>query len=97
MFLGSIIVRIREVVMAIGTVKWFDKKKGYGFVVNDIGDDVFVHYSQINGNGFRYLKDGEKVEYDQVVGQKGLQGTRVRVISDEIDSESDSLPADLMD
>ena len=66
--------------MAVGTVKWFDKKKGFGFVVNENGEDVFVHYSQIEGHGFRTLKDGETVEYDQVIGSKGLQGTKVKIL-----------------
>lgn len=77
--------------MAIGTVKWFDKKKGFGFVVNQTGEDVFVHYSQIEGAGFRFLRDGEEVEYDEVSGSKGLQGTRVRILrgaQEEISNEN---------
>jgi cold shock protein len=66
--------------MAKGTVKWFDAKKGYGFVVNETGKDVFVHYSSIEGDGFRSLKDGQIVEYEQVDGGKGLQGKSVRVV-----------------
>jgi CspA family cold shock protein len=64
--------------MSIGTVKWFDSKKGFGFIVNPEGKDVFVHFSSIEGDGFRSLKDGEKVEYDQIEGEKGLSAKGVR-------------------
>lgn len=66
--------------MAKGTVKWFDSKKGYGFVVNEIGKDVFVHYSNIEGDGFRCLKDGQVVEYEQIESGKGLLGKNVRIV-----------------
>jgi cold shock protein len=69
--------------MAKGTVKWFDTKKGYGFVVNELGNDVFVHYSSIEGNGFRSLKDGQVVEYEQVESGKGLLGKNVRVTNSD--------------
>jgi CspA family cold shock protein len=65
--------------MATGTVKWFDPKKGFGFVVNDDGKDVFIHYTSIDGEGFRCLKNGESVEYDQLESDKGLQGRNVRI------------------
>ena len=64
--------------MSVGTVKWFDSKKGFGFVINDEGKDVFVHFSQIQGDGFKSLKDGEQVEYEQVQGDKGLLARSVR-------------------
>ena len=64
--------------MPTGTVKWFDCKKGFGFVLNEAGQDVFVHFSSIQGDGFRSLKDGEKVEYDEVSGDKGLHAHNVR-------------------
>ena len=64
--------------MATGTVKWFDSKKGFGFILNPDGNDVFVHFSSIDGDGFRSLKDGEKVEYDQVSGAKGLSAQAVK-------------------
>jgi CspA family cold shock protein len=64
--------------MSIGTVKWFDSKKGFGFIVNPDGKDVFVHFSSIEGDGFRSLKDGEKVEYEQIEGEKGLSAKSVR-------------------
>lgn len=61
-----------------GEVKWFDPKKGYGFIVGPEQQDVFVHFSQIMGDGFRSLKDGEAVEYDLVEGDKGLQAKEVK-------------------
>lgn len=60
-----------------GQVKWFDPKKGYGFIIGPEGRDVFVHYSQIQGDGFRSLKDGETVEYELIEGDKGLQARSV--------------------
>lgn len=60
-----------------GQVKWFDPKKGYGFILGPSGQDVFVHYSQIQGDGFRSLKDGEDVEYELVEGEKGWQARTV--------------------
>jgi len=64
--------------MLMGTVKWFDSKKGFGFILNAEGKDVFVHFSSIEGEGFRALKDGESVEYEQVAGNKGLMAKTVR-------------------
>ena len=61
-----------------GEVKWFDPKKGYGFIVGPESQDVFVHFSQILGDGFRSLKDREQVEYDLVEGDKGLQAKEVK-------------------
>ena len=61
-----------------GEVKWFDPKKGYGFIVGPEHQDVFVHFSQILGDGFRSLKDGEQVEYELVEGEKGLQAKDVK-------------------
>lgn len=67
--------------MTGGSVKWFDTKKGYGFIVGPDGKDVFVHYSSIDGEGFRSLREGEKVEYEVVQTPKGLAASRVRVQS----------------
>ena len=64
--------------MANGTVKWFNDAKGYGFISQDSGDDVFVHHTAITMDGFRTLKEGEKVEFDVVRGPKGLQAANVR-------------------
>lgn len=61
-----------------GTVKWFDAKKGYGFIVGPQGKDVFVHFSVIEGEGFRSLRDGEAVEYDFKEGEKGLLANAVK-------------------
>ena len=66
--------------MAIGTVKWFDPKKGFGFVLNDEGEDVFVHYTSIGGDGFRCLRNGQKVEYEEVASDKGLQARGIRIL-----------------
>jgi len=60
-----------------GNVKWFDTKKGFGFIVGPEGQDVFVHYSQIVGDGFRSLKDGEPVAYELSKTDKGLQAREV--------------------
>jgi CspA family cold shock protein len=67
--------------MPTGAVKWFDTKKGFGFIVNAEGKDVFVHYTSIEGEGFRALKDGEQVEYEQVQGEKGLLAKNVHRIA----------------
>ena len=64
--------------MLDGNVKWFDTKKGYGFILGPKGEDVFVHYSSIEGQGFRSLKEGEPVEYELVETDKGLAAAHVR-------------------
>ncbi len=66
--------------MAKGIVKWFDPKKGFGFIINEEGRDVFVHYSSINSDGFRCLRDGQSVEYEQFDSDKGLQGRNVKIL-----------------
>ena len=63
--------------MANGTVKWFSPKKGYGFITMEDGQEVFVHYSAIDGNGFRSLEQGEKVQFEVAQGPKGLQASAV--------------------
>jgi len=60
-----------------GKVKWFDSKKGYGFIIGEEGQDVFVHYTSILGDGFRALKDGETVSYELIKSEKGLQARNV--------------------
>ena len=58
-------------------VKWFNSQKGYGFITQDDGQDVFVHYSAIDGQGFRSLEQGERVEFEVAQGPKGLQASNV--------------------
>ena len=60
-----------------GTVKWFNAKKGYGFILSEDEKEVFVHFSALNMDGFKELKDGEKVEYEIVDGDKGPQAANV--------------------
>ena len=67
--------------MAKGTVKWFNAEKGFGFIEPEDGSaDVFVHYSEINGDGFRYLEEDQGVEFEVGGGAKGTQALNVRVI-----------------
>ena len=60
-----------------GVVKWFNDSKGFGFIQRDSGEDIFVHFRAIQGDGYRSLKDGQKVEFKVVEGQKGLQAEEV--------------------
>ncbi len=64
--------------MTVGTVKWFNDAKGFGFISQESGDDVFVHHTAITMDGFRTLKEGEQVEFNVVRGPKGLQAANVR-------------------
>lgn len=69
--------------MATGTVKWFSNAKGYGFISPDTGDeDVFAHFSAIEAEGYRTLKEGQKVEFDISEGPKGLQASKIRTDSE---------------
>ncbi len=63
--------------MATGTVKWFNEKKGFGFITEDGGNDVFVHYSAIKGDGFKTLVEGDKVTFEVTNGPKGPQASNV--------------------
>ena len=63
-----------------GTVKWFNGSKGYGFIERAEGEDVFVHYSTIVGEGYKNLEEGQRVEFSVVQGQKGLQAENVIVV-----------------
>ena len=64
--------------MASGTVKWFNEAKGFGFISQEGGEDVFVHFSTIQGDGFKTLAEGDRVEFDVARGPKGLQAANVR-------------------
>ena len=65
---------------AIGTVKFFNAEKEYGFITRDEGKDVFVHYSNIQGDGFKSLSEGQRVEFDVAPGRKGEEAQNVRII-----------------
>ncbi len=64
----------------IGTVKWFNNAKGYGFLAREGGPDVFVHYTAVSGEGYRSLEEGQSVEFSIEEGDKGLQATNVQVL-----------------
>ena len=66
--------------MVRGTVKWFNEKKGFGFLSQEDGDDVFVHYSSIQSSGFKNLSEGQAVEFEIQEGPKGLQAVNVRAV-----------------
>ena len=66
--------------MTQGTVKWFNSEKGFGFLAQEDGPDVFVHYSEIEGNGYRSLEENQRVEFDVNQGPKGPQAVGVRAI-----------------
>ncbi len=67
--------------MATGVVKWFNSEKGYGFISQEGGPDVFVHYSAIQGTGYKNLEENQRVEFDVTQGQKGPQATNVRPVA----------------
>lgn len=64
----------------LGTVKWFNAEKGYGFIEQEQGNDIFVHFSAIQGDGFKTLEEGQKVEFDVVEGNRGSQAANVVVL-----------------
>lgn len=74
---GKVIMAGRET----GTVKWFNRTKGYGFIQRDLGGDVFVHHSAISGGGYRTLDEGQRVEFTVVQGEKGPQAQDVAVLT----------------
>ncbi|MEX1007566.1 MAG: cold-shock protein [Acidimicrobiia bacterium] len=67
--------------MTQGTVKWFNSEKGYGFIAREGGEDVFVHFSAIQGNGYKTLTEGERVEFDVAPGRKGEEAQNVRPVA----------------
>jgi CspA family cold shock protein len=67
--------------VALGTVKWFNNEKGYGFIAVDGGQDVLVHYSAIQSDGYRSLDEGQRVEFDVAQGPKGPQSDGVRIVN----------------
>jgi CspA family cold shock protein len=76
----------QELAMPIqGQVKWFDAKKGFGFILGPEGRDVFVHYSQITGEGFKSLRDGETVAYELSQGDKGLHAVTVTRVGETVE------------
>lgn len=64
-----------------GTVKWFNSEKGYGFITQDNGPDIFVHYTAIQSTGFRSLNEGDKVEFEVTDGKKGKQASAVTIVN----------------
>jgi cold shock protein len=66
--------------LTTGTVKFFNAEKGFGFIAREGGEDVFVHYSSIQGNGYKSLQEGQRVEFDVAPGRKGEEAQNVRVI-----------------
>jgi len=66
--------------VAVGTVKWFNAEKGYGFITREGGPDVFVHFSAIEGSGYRSLEEGQRVEFEVTSGPKGDQAQGVRIV-----------------
>lgn len=63
--------------MTKGTVKWFNSTKGYGFITSETGEDIFVHFSSIQGDGYKTLEDNQEVEFEIIEGEKGLQASNV--------------------
>jgi CspA family cold shock protein len=72
---------VKEDSLAQGTVKWFSNEKGYGFIQRDEGDDVFVHHSAVQMEGYRSLTEGQRVEFEVVQGDKGLQAANVQPVA----------------
>ena len=78
---GGVVPEVAQYMPEKGKIKWFNDAKGYGFIEREEGDDVFVHFSAIIGEGFRTLSEGQEVEFEVVQGQKGPQAENVTVVS----------------
>lgn len=63
-----------------GTVKWFNESKGFGFILSDTGEDLFAHYSEIKMNGFKVLREGQRVEFEITQGKKGKQASNINIV-----------------
>ena len=76
---GNTIFKLQEIIMSTtkGTVKWFNESKGFGFIEQESGPDVFAHFSAISTSGFKTLSEGQKVEFNVTQGQKGLQAENI--------------------
>jgi len=68
---------MEQITMAVGKVKWFNESKGYGFIESEEGEDLFVHFSEIQTEGFKTLNEGQTVEFEKSMGQKGPQASKV--------------------
>lgn len=75
-------IYLEEFGVETGHVKWFSESKGFGFIEREGEEDVFVHYSAIHGDGYKSLEEGQEVQFELVLSQKGVQASNVRVISD---------------
>ena len=88
-------LKFGEIIMPTsGITKWFDPKKGFGFIIGPDGQDVFVHFTQIVGDGFRELKDGESVSYELVQSEKGWQARSVRRLNPPTPKTTEALAGD---
>ena len=76
----SAILDLEDLAMTKGTVKWFNDQKGFGFITDENGKDVFVHFTGLNMDGFKSLKENQEVEFDVVDGAKGPQATNVSIL-----------------
>lgn len=66
--------------LSTGTVKWFNESKGYGFILSDAGEDLFAHYSEVKINGFKLLREGQRVAFEITNGRKGKQASNINII-----------------